>query len=79
MKKYILFLFCLMLSFHAKAQYSIPSPDMSAWVRLDADKKHGIRSKIMRPYVMRMSVTVKGQKIIRNREIGLEILSHGRR
>ena len=79
MKKYVLFLFCLMLSFLAKAQYSIPSPDMSAWVRLDADKKHGIRSKIMRPYVMRMSVTVKGKKMIRNREIGLEILSHGRR
>ncbi len=79
MKHYILFLFCLIVPSLVQAQYSVSSPDMSVWVNLKTDKSRGFNSKILVPRRLEMSISVKGKSIIHNREIGLEVYSHGRK
>ena len=79
MKKCLPLLFCLFLTSVIKAQYSVSSPNESAQVNIRIEKAQRFRSKFMRPYRTRMNVSVDGKGLVRNREIGMTVLSHGRR
>lgn len=69
----------MVFSFGAKAQYSVSSPDMTAWVNLKTDKRRGFNSKVLRPKKVRIDIAVKGKSIVHNREIGLVVFSDGKR
>ena len=79
MKKNLLILFCLFLTTMTKAQHSVSSPNESAQVYIHTEKAKRFRSKFMLPFKKRMSVNVNGRMLIRDREIGMTVLSHGRR
>ena len=79
MKKSLIILFCLFLTTLTKAQYSVSSPNESAQVYIHTEKAKRFRSKFMLPFKKRMSVNVNGRMLIRDREIGMTVLSHGRR
>ena len=79
MKHCFFFLLCLMIPLCANAQYSVSSPNMSATVDFKTDRRAGVRSKFLRSEKVRMTVMANGKLYFHSREIGLEILSHGRR
>lgn len=79
MRSIIFILLCWVVSLDARAQYSLSSPDKTAWVVLKTDMSHKFNSKTLIPKRMRMSVSVKGHHLVRNREIGLTLFANGRR
>ncbi len=79
MKKMALLFICLLLPIVAEAQYSVSSPDMAVRVRLNTEWKRNLDTKRRRPNGMKMSVSLGGRIVLRNKEIGLEVLSDGHR
>ena len=79
MKKYVLLLLCLLSSFVAKAQYAVSSPDDNSHVQIKSTRKRTYRSKFTRPSGLFIDIQAKGKRVVRNREIGLDLYSHGRR
>lgn len=79
MTKFALLFICLLLPVVTKAQYSVSSPDMAVGVRLNTEWKRNLDTKRRRPDGMKMSVSIGGQMLLRNKEIGLEVLSDGHR
>lgn len=79
MKKYALLFICFLLHVVVKAQYSVSSPDMTVRVRLNTEWKRNLDTKRRLPKSMKMSITVGGRTVLRNKEIGLEVLSDGHR
>ena len=79
MMKFAFFLLFLLISFVAKAQYSVSSPDMTAWVALNIVKERNLDTKLLRAKKIKMTVSVNGKRVLKNQEIGLEVFSHGHR
>ena len=77
--KHVLCLLFLCCTLAAKAQYSAFSPDMKVLVSLNVVKERNLDTKLMRATRMKINVTVNGKKVLKNKEIGLVVKSHGRR
>lgn len=79
MKKIALLFVCLCLPLMVNAQYSVSSPDMKVWVSLNVLKERNFDTKLMIAKRMKMTVSVNGEKVLKNKEIGLTVYSHGHR
>ena len=77
--KRVLLLLFLCCSIAAKAQYSAFSPDRKTVVSLNMVKERNLDTKLLRAKRMKMSITADGKTILKNREIGLIVYSHGHR
>lgn len=79
MKRNIILLICLLVSFAAKAQFTVLSPDKTARVYLRTEKRRGFNTKILRSKTMRIDVVAKNKFIVNNRDLGLVIYAKGKR
>ncbi len=79
MKKYSLLLLCMLISIASMAQYSVSSPNKKTQVKLNTMTRVEINTRSLIPYRMNLDLTSDGVSLIRKKEIGLEIMSHGKR
>ncbi|MBQ0047089.1 MAG: glycoside hydrolase family 97 N-terminal domain-containing protein [Prevotellaceae bacterium] len=79
MKKYLVIFLMWGMCCSAFAQYVVKSPDDSISVSLSVKrvKKYGYLNRV--PNGMTMSVTLNGKRCIERKEVGLTVLSNGRR
>ncbi|MBO4665012.1 MAG: glycoside hydrolase family 97 N-terminal domain-containing protein [Bacteroidaceae bacterium] len=79
MKKYVLLLLCVCSPFIANAQYTVSSPDNNVNVSINMVRRRNVNTKMMVADGMRINVTADGKTVVKNREVGLELYSGGKR